>query len=170
MVSYSALDEVKVGQMANHSAATPGSIEQLRQNIQVLHDRNIEQYFHDGTGSDWSTTSTQLVAVDAAKFQLTITSNGGPIMTWFHGSTRRASGSAFYVFFTILRIGDPVDAYEPNFPQWANRWKPISVWKPYPFLPAGDHTFSVYWMISGGTVAAELQAASKPTFTVWEGY
>jgi len=170
MVSYSSLDDMKVGQLVNHNAGAAGSIEQLRQNVEVLHDRNIEQYFHDGTGSDWTTTSTQLVAIDAGAFQLTITTNGGPVMTWFHGSTRRAAGSAFYVFFTILRVGDPVDAYEPNHPQWGKWWKPISVWKPYPFLPAGTHTFSVYWMISGGTVAAELRASSKPCFTVWEGY
>lgn len=170
MVNYADLPDVKVGQLANHNAATAGSVEQLRQNVQVLHDRNIEQYVHDGTGSDWTTTSEQLVAVDATKFQLTITTNGGPVMTWFQGSTRRATGVAHYVFFTVLRIGDPVDAYEPNFPQWATTWKPVAVWKPYPFLPAGTHVFSVYWMISGGTVAAGLQAASKPSFQVWEGY
>lgn len=170
MVSYVSLDDFKVGQMANHEAGAAGSIEQLRQNVEVLHSRNLEQYIHDGTGSDWTTTSTQLVKVDAGAFELTITTNGGPVMTWFQGSTRRATGSAFYVFFTIMREGDPVDAYEPNFPQWANLWKPIDCWKPYPFLEAGTHTFSVYWMISGGSVQAELQAASKPQFHVWEGY
>lgn len=170
MVNYAALDDFKVGQMANHTAGAAGSIEQLRQNMYVLHARNIEQYQHDGTGSDWTTTSTSLVAVDAGAFELTITTNGGPVMTWFHGSTRRATGTAHYVYFTIMREGDPVDAYEPNFPQWATTWKPISVWKPYPLLPAGTHTFTVYWQISGGSVAADLQAASKPSFQVWEGY
>ncbi len=170
MVNYSSLDDMKVGQLVNHNAGAAGSIEQLRQNVYVLHDRNIGQYFHDGTGSDWTTTSAQLTKIDAGAFQLTVTSNGGPIMTWFHGSTRRATGSAHYVFMTIMREGDPVDAYEPNFPQWATTWKPISCWKPYWNLPAGEHTFAVYWMISGGSVAAELQAASKPCFTVWEGY
>lgn len=170
MVNYAELSNFKVGQMANHTAGAAGSIEQLRQNMYVLHDRNIEQYMHDGTGSNWSTTSTSLVEVDTGAFQLTITTNGGPVMTWFHGSVRRATGSAQYVFFTIMREGDPVDAYEPNFPQWATTWKPISCKKPYWNLPAGTHTFTVYWMISGGTVAAELQAASKPSFQVWEGY
>jgi len=170
MVSYSSLDDFKVGQIVNHEAGEPGSLEQLRQNIYVLHDRNIEQYFHDGMGADWTTTSSQLVKIDSGAFELTITTNGGPVMTWFQGSTRRATGSAHYIFFTIMREGDPVDAYEPNFPQWATTWKPISVWKPYWNLPAGEHTFSVYWMISGGTVAAALEAASKPCFTVWEGY
>lgn len=170
MVNYASLPDFKVGQMVNHEAGEAGSLEQLRQNVYVLHERNLEQYIHDGTGSDWTTTSAQLVAVDTGAFQLTITTNGGPVTAWFHGSTRRASGSAYYVFFTIMREGDPVDSYEANFPQWANRWKPISAWKNYPFLPAGTHTFTVYWMISGGTVAAELQAASKPQFHVWEGY
>lgn len=170
MVSYYELPDFKVGQMANHEAGEAGSMEQLRQNVQVLHDRNIEQYFHDGTGSNWNTTSAQLVKIDATKFQLTITTNGGPVMTWFHGSVRRATGSAQYIYLTIMREGDPVDAYEPNFPQWATTWKPISCKKPYPFLPAGEHTFAVYWMISGGSVQADLQAGTKPHFTVWEGY
>lgn len=170
MVSYYELPDFKVGQMANHEAGAAGSIEQLRQNVEVLHARNIEQYVHDGTGSDWTTTSQQLVKIDAAAFQLTITTNGGPVMTWFHGSTRRNGGSAYYTYFTIMREGDPVDAYEPNFPIWAFLWKPISVWKPYPMLPAGTHTFAVYWMISGAGNNAALQAASMPHFEVWEGY
>lgn len=169
-MSYLELDDFKVGQLVTHTAGAQGSIEQLRQNMYVLHDRNLVQYRHDGTGGNWQTTSTSLVKIDATKFQLTITTNGGPIMTWFQGSVRRASGSVYNAFYTIMREGDPVDNSEPNFPLWANTWKPLALFKPYYLLPAGTYTFAVYWQIVNGSAAVDLQAASKPQFHVWEGY
>lgn len=171
-MSYTELEDYKVGDLIVHNAGVQKSIEALRQNVNVVHDRNIQQYFHDGTGSDWTTTVLypSLVKVDATKFQLTITTHGGPVMAWFHGSVRRATGTAFNIWMNIIRDNDPVDNTEPAFPIWANTWKPMSLWKPFPSLVPGTYTFAVYWQIQGGSVQASLQAASKPHFTVWEGY
>lgn len=163
-------EDYRVGQLITHVAAEPiASLEVLRGNLDFLHTKNMASYLHDGTGSDWTTTSTVLTDLDATKFKLTLTSTGGPIMTWFQGAVRRASGSAYYMFFTIVREGDPIDAIEPNYPMYGNNWKNISLLRPYWNLPAGDHVFTVRWQISGGTVAASLKADAKPFFVVIEG-
>ena len=169
-MAWTDTEDFKVGQLVTHVAnAQKGSLRSLKDNLNFLHGKNMASYFHDGTGADWTTTSESLVAIDATKFQVTITSTGGPIMTWFQGAVRRNSGSAFYAFFTIARIGDAFDLYEPTHPMWANRWKPVTLQKPYYNLPAGSHTFVVQWQISGGTVAVALDSESKPFFLAVEG-
>lgn len=169
-MSWHDIADYKVGQLIKHNASVVGSLEDLRQDIDFLHTQNLVQYQDTGAGADWTSTSTKLIPIDAAKFQVTITTTGGPVNTWFQGSVRRSTGAAFYGFFTIMREGDPVDNSEPNVPIWANRWKPLTIQKPYPFLPAGTHVFTVYWQISGGSVALELKANAKPFLAVWEGF
>jgi hypothetical protein len=170
-MAWTDTQDFKVGQLVTHvAAAEKGSLESLRQNLDFLHKRsNAVKYVHDGTGADWTTTSTEMIDIDATKFYLTIVSTGGPILTWFQGSNRRSGGSAYYTYFTIARVGDLFDNAEPNYPLWANRWKPIALWKPYWNLEAGSHTFTVRWQISGGTLGTALKADACPAFYVIEG-
>ena len=169
-MAWTDTEEYKVGQLITHvAAAEKGSLESLRANLNFLHERsNMQQYQHPGTGSDLTTTSTRLVDIDSTNFKLTIASTGGPILTWFQGAVRRSTGSEFYMYFTIIREGDPIDNAEPNYPMFANRWKNIALIKPYWNLPAGNHTFIVQWQIINGAVAAELKADAKPFFAVVE--
>lgn len=158
----------RVGDMAKHDATAlrQFDLNDFKNNITHLRDVNKASYFHDGTGADWTTTSVPLVAIDATKFQVSLTTKGGPILVIFHGSFRRPTDN--YMFFTILRQGDPVDTSEPNWPMYAATWKPLTFIKPFLDLPAGTYTFTAMWQISGGTVAQELSALTKPFMIAME--
>ncbi len=171
-MSWTDTQDFKVGRLVTHiAAAQRDSLQSLKANIDFLHTKNMVSYLHDGTGSDWSTNSAVLIKIDDTKFQLTLTTTGGPVMAWFRGNVDRSTAvSTGYMIFTIVREGDPVDNSEPNYPFWAKRWHDFSIWKPFPFLPAGTYTFAVYWaLVSGAANLLRLKATAKPMFAVIEG-
>ena len=159
---YGPIDRYKAGQII-----TPDDINDLSGVIGAKEaDDTLYLYAHDGTGSDWTTTSTVATAIDNTAFAHSFkVRNSGPVLVLFFGSVKGGSE----MWYSIGRDGDGVDVPE-NFliTCLQSNYMPLTVAKYYINLSKGYHTFRVYWKSVSGA-AIYLDAATKPRFMIAEG-
>ena len=125
--------------------------EQVRDNLLVLKDPPSDNYEVD-EGSDYTTTSTSFVDVDATNLALTITTQGGDVMVHFHGGMVRAAASGVYISFDVdldgARIGgDDGITGVTQYDDYHN----VTFTRLITGLAAGEHTFKLQWKVHTST-------------------
>ncbi len=128
-----------------------------RDNIVALKDPPSNSYIVN-EGSDYATTTTSFVVIDATNLSLAITTTGGDVVIAFTGTVRQATSGesvAFEIFkdtdgggFVAIAGNDGMmlvqaTAAQANYPIVIN-WLLTG-------LAAGTHTFRIYWKVSAGT-------------------
>jgi hypothetical protein len=119
----------------------------LRDNLDALKGPPTGSYVLN-QGSDYTTTSTSFVDLDATNLSLTITTTGGDVLVVFAGTGLTAGGNAVYLDITLdgTRVGGNdgiVDIYNGYFP--------IPLVYLLRSVSAGSHTIKLQWKVSGGT-------------------
>ncbi|MBZ0293888.1 MAG: hypothetical protein K8L99_15090 [Anaerolineae bacterium] len=103
-------------------------------------------------GSDYQTTATGWVNVDASNLSITITTAGGDVLVGFHGVCAPANDQS--IFFDIaldnVRQGgdDGVIACRRTSTQSAVTFSFVRL---LTGINAGAHSFRLQWRVSGGT-------------------
>jgi hypothetical protein len=128
--------------------------------------------------SDYTTTSTSFVAVDATNYNLSITTNGGEVEIHFDGmmSHTAVAGRVYFDVYidstTYLGGDDGLSGAKP--PSGDNfGWRPIAFTRRITGLSAAAHTFQLHWKTSGATAtlyagAGTTNADIHPEFSVKE--
>lgn len=135
----------------------------MRSNLLHVHDTNISIYKHNGSGVDWTSTSTVMTPVDNTLFNRSLTTNGGPVVAIFFCTFKLTAAGAMW--FSIHRVGEDIESDEqPLSLAYMNSgvWKPHTLIKPFPNLPAGTHNFRVMWKRVTGTGTMTIEALTKP--------
>lgn len=123
--------------------------EQLRDNLNALHTTNGDEYTLDES-TDYTTTSTSFVDVDATNLAVTLTTSGGDLLIGFSGGVYPPAG---IVYFTVDVDGSPimgddgiVGTYRSN-----NYLEPVSFIVLKTGLSAESHTVKLQWKVSAST-------------------
>lgn len=98
--------------------------------------------------SDYTTSSTSFVDVDATNFALTITTTGGAVLVVFQGSVNNSGGST-YLDVAVDTVRDAGDDGIVRI-SGSNVGGDGFVWR-VEGLAAGSHTFTLQWKVSAGT-------------------
>lgn len=105
--------------------------------------------------SDYTTTSTSFVDVDATDLALTITTTGGDVLVHFHGSVYRNGGSSRMVFLDVDVDGARTAGDDGIVATMADTdLKPhaIGFTRYISGLSAGSHTFKLQWKVDGAAL------------------
>lgn len=143
----------------------------LRDNLEELKDPPSGDYTLNEV-SDYTTTSTTFVDVDATNLSVTLTTNGGDVFVFF--APLVGLGSSQVVFFDLdvdgtgLGGDDGIVAAVPSGVGIA-----IPVMAMITGLAAGSHTIKLQWKVSGGTATLYAGAGTSngdvhPQFIVRE--
>jgi hypothetical protein len=132
----------------------------LRDNLEALKVpptalHNVNQ------GSDYQTTSTSFVNVDATNLALTIVTGGGDVLIGFYGFVNVAAGAKFAYFDVEIdgvRMAGDDGLVAANSQQSANQAFCVSFVTLKQGLAAGTHTFKLQW-----------KATSAATLTLYAG-
>lgn len=102
-------------------------------------------------GSDYTTTSTTFVDVDATNLSLTITTTGGDVMIGFHGTVYNNAGVWTYIDVTMdgVRIGG--DDGIAGLRTASQDYPHMSFVRLKTGVSAGAHTFKLQWKTSSGS-------------------
>lgn len=131
----------------------------LRDNLSALKDPPSDNYEADEV-SDYTTTSTSFVDVDATNLSLTITTGGGDVMVHAHLATNVSTGR---LQFNIDVDGSP-HAANDGIVVHAAMQHVTSFSRLITGLSAGSHTFKLQWKTStGGTGTIYAGAGSSGT-------
>jgi hypothetical protein len=143
----------------------------LRDNLEILKDPASGDYTLNEV-SDYTTTSTTFVDVDATNLSATLTTNGGDVFVFF--APLVALGSSQIVFFDLdvdgTRLGGN-DGIVATVPTGVGVAVPIIAM--VTGLTAGSHTIKLQWKVSAGTGkiyagAGTANADVHPQFIVRE--
>jgi hypothetical protein len=130
--------------------------EQLRDNLEFLKTPPTALY-NVNQGSDYTTTSTSFVDVDATNLSLTITTAGGDVLIAFMGFTGGTSRAYYDVAIDGVRLaGD--DGLIANV--LAN-FTPVSFVALKQGLAPGSHTFKLQWKVNSGTATMYAGAGTS---------
>ena len=129
----------------------------IRDNLGALKAPPTDTY-ELNQGSDYTTTSTSFVDVDATNLALTITTTGGDVLIGFYGSLRAAALLA--VYFDVhesvanARIGGDDGIIVTGLGAYAGLYNQLSVQfvRLVTGLAAGSHTFKLQWKVNTSTV------------------
>ncbi len=125
----------------------------LVDNLDYLNNRPSDEYTADEV-SDYTTTSTTFVDVDATNFSLTIETNGGDVRVGFRGNVAYASQN-LEVYFDVVVDGTPVGGDDGlNGQRVTLGLAPgfnVSFDAYITGLSAGSHTFKLQWKVSRDT-------------------
>ncbi len=133
----------------------------VRDNLLILKDPVSDDYLAN-EGSDYTTSSTSYVDVDATNFAFTLVTNGGPVMVGFTGIVRHTNGTGeFDVDMDGARLagddglalGHAIAAAEPSKVTVSFVFLKSS-------LSAASHIFKLQWRVSAGTVTMNAGAGS----------
>lgn len=134
----------------------------VRDNQNYLNLRPSDSYTLDES-SDYSTTSTAFVDVDATKLAFTITSNGGDVLVHFDGTFRFTAGSGAAACYLDLDIDGSSIAGDDGILRLnianVNDFAQASFTRFISGLSVGNHTFKLCWKISSGDTVALLAGA-----------
>lgn len=140
---------------------------EVKDNLNYLKGVHAEATLNET--SDYTTTSTTFVDVDATegKLQLTVTTNGGDVLVHFHGAYISGATALFDIKVDGTRDGGN-DGYTRIVAQG-----PLSFTRLITGLAADSHIFKLVWrVVSGtGTLAAGAGTANMdvhPQFWVRE--
>jgi len=125
--------------------------EQLRDNLNALKVTNSDEYTLDES-SDYTTTSTSFVDVDATNLALNLTTTGGDILVGFAGMMRPI-GSSPRVYFDI----DIDGAAAGDDGIWGigtlnGTYTPLSFTRLFTGITSGAHIIKLQWKVSGGSI------------------
>lgn len=122
----------------------------LRDNLSELKDPPSASYALDES-SDYTTTSTSFVDVDATNLSFTINTTGGDVMAHFHGTVDGLGAYSYYFDIDVdgTRIGLDDGIYETQHSSAAANG--LSFTRLITGLAAGSHTFKLQWKVEGGT-------------------
>jgi hypothetical protein len=120
--------------------------EQLRDNLEFLKTPPTSLY-NLNQGSDYTTTSTSFVDVDATNLSLTINTAGGDVLIVFLGF---GAGSA-RLYFDIAIDGVRMAGDDGFFSAVQNSNGPLTLVALKQGLSAGSHTFKLQWKVNSGT-------------------
>jgi len=122
----------------------------LRDNLEALKDPPQGGTDIDNS-SNYSTTSTSFVDVDATDFSTTITTNGGDVLVTLCATI---VGATNYAFFDIevdgSRVGDDDGIIKSHCSSTAQNFVTLYYW--VKGLSSGSHTFKLQWKASTGTI------------------
>ena len=122
--------------------------EQVRDNLEFLKDPPTDEYTLN-EGSDYTTTSTSFVDIDATNLALTIETGGGDVLVHFHGVFGSVSGSGTAVAYLEVDVdGSPLagnDGIIAIYIDDAADHFPLSFTQLIQGLSAGSHTFKLQW-------------------------
>lgn len=147
---------------------------QLRDNQNYLKDRMDSGGSFIAQGpSNYTTTSTSFVNVDAANLSLTLSTHGGDVLLGFTAAVySQANGAKVYFNVAV----DSVDYFAGNgITQLTildsgdvRRHKPLCLVVLIPGLSAGSHTFTLRWKTSNRNTAVIEAANLRPQFWIQE--
>lgn len=122
----------------------------LRDNLEALKDPPQGGTDIDNV-SDYSTTSSTFVDVDATDFSTTITTHGSDVLVTLCVTV---AGATNYAFFDIEVDGTRVGADDGILKKHCDSTAPDSMTLYYwvKGLAAGSHTFALQWKASTGTI------------------
>jgi hypothetical protein len=143
---------------------------QIRDNMDYLKERvdspASAQYTANET-SDYSTSSTTFVDVDATNLAFTLTTKGNAVMLGFYGTVNTATASDIYIYFDVLvdgvrRAGDDgmVLVARKGGSGFALGTDSVAFVHLIPSLSAGSHTFKLQWKVSGGSATLRAGAGT----------
>ena len=147
---------------------------QLRDNQNYLKDRMDSGGSFIAQGrSNYTTTSTAFVDVDAVNLSLTLSAHGGDVLLGFTAAVYSQVNGA-HVYFNVAV--DSVDYFAGNgITQLTilnsgdvRRHKPLCLVVLIPGLSAGSHTFALRWKTSNHNTAVIEAASLRPQFWVQE--
>jgi hypothetical protein len=124
----------------------------LKDNLNALKEPPTDHYECD-EASDYSTTSTSFVDVDATNLALTITTSGGDILVGFSGDIANDTAGRS-VMLNISLDGTLVtndDGFIVTYQTTANRSIPVSFVYLITGVSAGAHTLKLSWKVSANT-------------------
>lgn len=134
--------------------------EQIRDNLDALKDPPSDKYLVN-EGSDYSTSSTSYVNVDATDLALTITTFGGDIVVHFHGTVNNSgAGSYFDVDVDGVRYGGD-DGIIRVIGGIGSQTSATSFTILIEGLSAASHTFTLQWRVVGGTATMYAGAGTS---------
>jgi hypothetical protein len=124
--------------------------EQLRDNLEFLKTPPTALH-HVNQASDYTTTSTSFVDVDATNLSLTIVTAGGDVMIGFTGTVDNNGAGKTYLDVAVdsVRMGgdDGLQAADNN----AITAEPMILCVLKQGLAPGSHTFKLQWKVQSGT-------------------
>jgi hypothetical protein len=138
----------------------------LRDNLNALKNPPSARY-EPNEGSDYTTTSTSFVDVDATNLALTITTAGGDVMVGFHGLVAPDNVGAARVLFDVAVDGtrtagnDGITGTTQEGSEGGARPKNVSFVRLISGLAAGSHTFKLQWRTNTGTATLYAGAGTS---------
>lgn len=127
----------------------------LRDNLEALKEPPSANYILNES-SDYTTTSTSFVDVDATKLALTITTNGGDVMVHFHAMVANSSQHTFWdIDVDGTRIGT-----NDGIVRGAGT-SIVCFTRLITGLAAGSHTFKLQWKVNAGTATLYAGAGTS---------
>ena len=148
--------------LSTDDLVTEADMDALRGNIEYLLDPNKQRILRDN-GSDYTTTSTSFVDVDATNLAATITTNGGPVLVIVNSVVWNSGGyTDFDVTVDGARIGGSF-AWGLLRTTNGGSFETFCIAALVPGLSAGSHTFKLQWKVTAGTGHLLAQAAKTPT-------
>lgn len=129
----------------------------LRDNLDALKDPPTAAYMANES-SNYTTTSTSFVDVDATNMALTLDTNGGAVLIGFHGYANNAAG---IVYFDVEIDGVRMAGDDGLLRSTANSNYSICFVVLKTALSAGSHTFKLQWRVTAST--ATLYAGAGTT-------
>lgn len=158
-MSWNTLADLTTGQIV-----TETHMDEIRENIEYLHSPNKDLVEHN-EGSDYTTTSTSFVDVDATDLSQTLTTTGGNVLVLCQVVV--LSGTAANTYFDVdidgTRFGT---ANTLGLATWkvndANDFGSITLAFIVDGLSAASHTFKLQWRVSAGTTTMYSTTANYP--------
>lgn len=131
----------------------------LRDNLSALKSPPSSSYTLNEV-SDYTTTSTIFVNVDAAKLSLNITTTGGAVLVHFHGAIECSATAN--IFFDVSVDGSRTAGDDGIIvEQAAAQAEVIGFTRRITGLSAGSHTFNLQWKTASGTLTLYAGAGTS---------
>jgi hypothetical protein len=129
---------------------TEAQLNAIQDNLRGLKSPPTDVYTPNEV-SDYSTTSTSWVAIDATNLNLSITTVGGDVLVSFYGHFARTAGSATAAHLTLYVDGVDIAASSDGLVRISISTNPAGFTYLVQGLSAASHTFELRWKISAGT-------------------
>lgn len=142
---------------------------ELRDNLNTL--KNPPSDHHDADeASNYTTTSTAWVDVDATDFNLTLDTSGGDVLVGFSGALQINDGNSRYVYLDVLVDSSPAAGDDGILGMGlggsAERY-PVAFVRLISGLSAGSHTFKLRWKVDNSSGTATLYAGAGTSNNDW---
>lgn len=137
----------------------------FKANMEYLLDPNKDTTIHN-EGSDYTTTSTSFVDIDATDLAITLTTNGGPVLVMAAGGCTGSTTLTIHFDFTV--DGTRYTSGNTNgiapVTTGSGRLDLLSFAVLVTGLSAGSHSFKLQWRVNGGTGTLHSQTSDSPVY------